>query len=246
MIFTTSIFIILLCCLIYEVTIGFIHKKKQKKNKALFYQANIMGAILSSLVISILIWVSEYTYLDIGLSRPEIATNSLGYWISTICLTLGFSYFVLMVGLIFVYKFIPPLRNVIIKYQLKLPKHKDTPYNNESRYERNLWICSTLCVNVGKELLYKGVLLAFILIIAPQFIWTAIFICSILFALTKAHMGLGAVIGNSVSGVISCVIAVSMNSVLTLMFFHFILVYFGKLNIEYVEKFKEVNVIENA
>lgn len=235
-------FLIVLCLtfvILYEPIIGYKYAKlcADKKGRPIYYGMTVAGILIPTLVILSIIGISDFSISDIGLSKPELTTSVLGYWISTICLFLGFSYFVLISILIVVYKFIPPLRDLIVSFQINRLKKGSSPFEKGNTYDRHLWICSTLTVNMLKELLYKGVLIFFILILVPHTtIWVAIILSSILYAFSKAYMGFQTVLANSFSGVISCVIAISMNSVLTLMLFHFLLVYFGKLNFEQIQK----------
>lgn len=238
-------FLIMICLvfvILYEPIVGskYARLNIDERNRPTYYKRIVAGILIPTIVILSVIGISDFSISDIGLSKPHITTNVLGYWISTIALFLGFTYFVLISILIIIYKFIPPLRDLIVSFQIKRLKKEDTPFEKGNPLDRHLWVCSTLTVNMLKELLYKGVLVFLILLLVPHItIWFAICLSSILFAFSKAYMGFKMVLANSFTGVISCVIAISMNSVLTLMLFHFMLVYFGKLNFEQIQKIKE-------
>lgn len=227
--------------LIYEPIIGYLGFQKYKErvvlssNARLNYYKNIMiGLWIPTIVIIIIILLTELTFQEVGIALPTINTKTLGPIITYFSLVLAAFYFLLISFYIVGYYTNQSFRKKFIE-------SKSRQINNVSfaailpvsKNEKKVWSYVSLTAGVTEEVIYRGFLIFAIGYLFPNFsIWFVMLGASALFGLAHTYQGFGNVIRTTMIGYFFSILYIGLGSILPIIVFHFLIDYVAKLGDE--------------
>ncbi|MEK3934715.1 CPBP family intramembrane glutamic endopeptidase [Sporosarcina sp. FSL W7-1349] len=231
--------LVIIFTIFYEPIIGYFDFQKFKvdikenQNARLKYYINtIIGLWVPTIFILLLVFISDLTLNDIGLSIPSINTDILGSFVTYSVFAIAFLY---LVGILYYsigYQFSDKIRT-------KFAQTKEKEWENVNfsiilpitKKEKRLWSYVSLIAGVTEEIIYRGFLLFALSYLFPNFsIWLIIMFSSLLFGLAHTYQGFTiGVLRTTVVGVIFSVLYIGISSILPLIVLHFLIDYVAKL-----------------
>ena len=231
--------LVIIFALLYEPIIGYFDFKKFKvdvrenQNARLkFYKSSILGLWIPTVFILLLVIFTELTLKDIGLSVPNINTNTLGPFVTYSVFAVAFLY---LFGILYYsigYQFSDKIRT-------KLAQAKQKEWDNVSfseilpitNKEKKIWNYVSLTAGITEEIIYRGFLIFALAYLFPDFsIWLIIIFSSLLFGLAHTYQGFATgVLKITVFGVIFSILYIGIGSIFPLIVFHFLIDYVAKL-----------------
>ncbi|MFN7253176.1 MAG: CPBP family intramembrane glutamic endopeptidase [Anaerobacillus sp.] len=231
--------LVIFFALLYEPIIGYFDFRKFKVNvrgnenaRLKFYQNTIIGLWIPTLFILLLVIFTELTLKDIGLSAPQINTDTLGVWVTYGALALVAIYFVgilyYSVGYHFSDKIKAKLTQVNQKEWENVSFSEILPVTDK---EKRVWNYVSLTAGITEEIIYRGFLIFALGYLFPDVsIWFVIVFSSLLFGLAHTYQGfVSGVLRTTVFGLIFSILYIGIGSILPLIVFHFLIDYLAKL-----------------
>lgn len=229
----------ILFTLIYEPIFGYFDFKKFKqevkqkqKARLKFYKRTMLGLWLPALFILALVYFTEISHKDIGLSLPALNTEPLGPILTYTVLAVGIVYFI---GILY-YALGWHLSQ---KVRVKLAEASQKEWENVSYSallpvtdkEQKWWNYVSLTAGITEEIIYRGFLLFAFTQLFPDFsIWFSILVSSFIFGLAHTYQGFVAgVVRTTIVGVIFSSLYIGIGSILPIIVLHFFIDYIAKL-----------------
>lgn len=229
---------VIIFALLYEPIIGYFDFKKFKVDvkenqdaRLKFYKSIIVGLWIPTIFILLLVTFTELTLKDIGLSFPNINTNTLGPLVTYSVFIIVFLY---LIGILYYsigYHFSDKIRT---KFKQAQQKEYDKVSFSEilpvSNKEKKIWNYVSLTAGITEEIIYRGFLIFALAYLFPNLsVWLVLFLASLLFGLAHTYQGFTGVIRTTVFGAIFSVLYIGIGSILPLIIFHFLIDYLAKL-----------------
>ncbi len=224
--------------IIYEPIIGYFDFQKFKvdvrenQNARLkYYKNSIIGLWIPTVFILFLVFFTELTLKDIGLSVPSINTKTLGPWITYSVFAIVFLY---LFGILYYsigYHFSDK-----IKTKFAQEKKREWEKNSFSEIlpvtnkEKRIWNYVSLTAGVTEEIIYRGFLIFALTYLFPNFsVWLIIIFSSSLFGLAHTYQGFKTgVLRTTIFGVIFSILYIGIGSILLLVVLHVLIDYVAK------------------
>ncbi|MFB1051957.1 CPBP family intramembrane glutamic endopeptidase [Paraliobacillus sp. JSM ZJ581] len=231
--------LVIIFTLLYEPIIGYFDFKKFKDDvkenqnaRLQFYRSSILGLWIPTVFILLLTFFTELTLKDIGLSVPNINTDTLGPFVTY---SLFFTAFLYLFNILYYsigYHFSDKIR-------INLSRAKQKEWDNVSfseilpvtNKEKKIWNYVSLTAGITEEIIYRGFLIFAIAYLFPNFsIWLIIIFSSLLFGLAHTYQGFTTgFLSTTVFGLIFSALYIGIGSIFPLIFFHFLIDYVAKL-----------------
>lgn len=194
-----------------------------------------MNSIVSlwtpTIFILLVVFFTKLTFQQIGFALPTINTEPFGPFITYIALAVGLLYFLSIVYIVIGYhvsaKFKEKLSQTLKKEQQNFEFSAILP---TTKKEAKLWNYVSLTAGITEEIIYRGFLIfAFAYLFPNLSIWIIVLLASLLFGLAHTYQGAKGVIRTTIIGVFFSILYISLDSILPLIVFHFLIDYVGKL-----------------
>lgn len=233
------IWLFILFLLFYEPIIGYFdfqrfkQKVKTDSNARIKYYNNaIIGLWIPTIIILLLIGLTELSFKEIGLTIPTINTEPLGKWVTYLGLVIGLLYLLFVLYYIIGFHFSDKIkRELSIKKKEEWEQSVIAPLLPVSEKEKKRWNYVSLTAGLTEEVIYRGFTVFALAYLFPNFsIWAIILLSSILFGLAHTYQGfLMGFSRTTIFAILFCIIFISMGSVIPLMILHFLVDYIAKL-----------------
>lgn len=234
--------IVIMFLLLYEPIVGYFAFQKFKKavevneNERIKYYTNtIIGLWVPTVFILLIVGLTDLTLKQIGLTMPKLNTEVLGSWVTYTGLGLGFLYLMLVLYYIVGYMCSDKIKQQLLKKkEEEWEKSEVSPIFPVTKKEKNLWNYVSLTAGITEEIIYRGFLIFAIGFLFPNLsILIVILIASILFGLAHTYQGFAmGVLRTTIFGILFSVLYISLDSIIPLILFHFLLDYIVKLGEE--------------
>ena len=232
---------LILFTLIYEPIVGYFGFQKFKERVALYsnarlqYYKNIMvGLWIPTIIIILIILLTDLTFQDVGIALPTLNTATLGPIITYTAFILAAIYFFLLLYYIVGYYFNENIRKKIIESKKK--QLNDISFGEllpVTKREKKVWSYVSLTAGVTEEIIYRGFLIFAIAYLFPNTsIWIVMLGASLLFGLAHTYQGFGNVIRTTIIGYFFSILYIGLGSILPIIVLHFLIDNVAKLGDE--------------
>ena len=225
------IWLFILFLLFYEPVIGYFdfqrfkQKVKTDSNARIKYYNNaIIRLWIPTIIILLLIGLTELSFKEIGLTIPTINTEPLGKWVTYLGLVIGLLYLLFVLYYIIGFHFSDKIkRELSIKKKEEWEQSVIAPLLPVSEKEKKRWNYVSLTAGLTEEVIYRGFTVFALAYLFPNFsIWAIILLSSILFGLAHTYQGfLMGFLRTTIFAILFCIIFMSMGSVIPLIIFSF-------------------------
>lgn len=224
---------------VYEPLIGYFQFKKfqtrvkeQPNQRINYYRKVAIGLWIPTIVILLLVFFTELSMKDIGLSIPAINTTAFGSILTYIVIAIAGFYFVAILYYIIGYH-----TSQKIKTKFNEDKKKQTQNISYAEIlpvtdkEKKMWSFVSFTAGVTEEIIYRGFLILSLSYLLPDAsIWIVVVLASILFGLAHTYQGfLMGVLRTTLVGMVFSILYIGLGSIIPLIIFHFLVNYLGKL-----------------
>lgn len=229
------LFLFLLC---YEPVAGCVAFRKLKEcadsdnyAKIRFYKHAILGWIIPTIVLVLLVALTDLRWREIGIAMPKIDTDLLGSWVSYGALGIGALYLLVVLGIIIGCYINKKIRNAYSEHKKeKLKTSEVAVIYPTTKQEKKWWGYVAFTSGVTEELFYRGFAIFVIAHILPISMWLVIVLSGVLFGLAHLYQGfIKGFVRTSVIGVLFAIIYIVLGSVIPLMALHFFINYSAKV-----------------
>jgi len=233
-----GMWLIIIFVLLYEPIIGYFDYQKfkiavkEKANVRSHYYLKVMiGLWVPTIFIFILVFLTELNLKDIGITFPNIDTNTMGKAITYSIFVIASLYLLSVLYFCIGYHFSEKIRTKFIQA-------KEKELNTESfsdilpitSKEKKIWNYVSLTAAVTEEIIYRAFLIFALSYIFPELsIWLVIIFSSLLFGLAHTYQGFSGVIKTSIVGILFSCIYIGLGSILPLILLHFLIDYLAML-----------------
>lgn len=233
-----AIWLVILFALVYEPIVGYLDFQKfradvktNKKARTKYYINAMIGLWVPALFILLLAALTDLTYEEIGFAWPAINTQPLGPVATYLVFGLALFYLLMILYYLIGYRVSLRLRNQWAQVQARERENVDffvfLPTNKK---EKRLWNFLSLTAAITEEIIYRGFMIYALGFLFPTLsIWLIILFASVLFGLAHTYQGIVGVLRTTVFGFLFSLLYISLESILPLIFFHFLIDYLAQL-----------------
>lgn len=234
-----AFWLIIIFTLVYEPIIGYWSYKKfsvevkQNQHVRTKYYKNIMLWLwIPTIFIFLLVFFTDLTFENIGLTVPSINTDTLGKWATYSVFAAALLYLISILYYSIGYHVSDKVKAKLIEANQKASEHiRFEELLPVTKKEKKLWNYVSLTAGITEEMIYRGFLIYAIAYLFPNFsIWLVLLVSSFLFGLAHAYQGFKTgVLRTTIVGFIFSILYIGLGSIFPVMLLHFLIDYLAKL-----------------
>ncbi|WP_246943593.1 CPBP family intramembrane glutamic endopeptidase [Bacillus pinisoli] len=227
--------------LTYEPIYGYVDYQKFKvrvrqnpDERVRYYKKVMIGLWAPTILILSLVLFGTLTFEDIGLNWVQLNTETLGPWLTYIIIGFGVLYILALLYYIIASKVSVKIKNQLkTAKQTQLDKVQFIDILPVSTADKKVWTYVSWTAGITEEIIYRGFLIFALMELFPSLsVWVVLVVSSLLFGLAHTYQGFSNVVRTGIVGLFFALLYISFDSLLPVIFLHFLIDYVGKLGDE--------------
>lgn len=209
--------------------------RRDQRERVKYYKKIMVGLwVPALLILGTFTFGSGVTLKDVGLNLVTINTELLGKWVTYIALGLGILYLLYIIYFMIASRFSEKMKQEIAKFRKQeLENSKFVDIMPVTKEDKKVWTFVSWTAGITEEIIYRGFLVYALTTLVPALpIWGVLIISAMIFGLAHTYQGFGNVIRTGIIGLFFGILYISLNSILPIIIFHFLIDYIGKIGEE--------------